>query len=91
MNQDQKHFAITAQSWVREDGIVKVPHPVSYRLIYLSGARADVFELLDAGLDIEEILAKLGPKYGEFSRDRIEDIVRLLCELRVVQPTDQFD
>lgn len=91
MTQHPVSYAVHALSWIREDGCVKVPHPTSRRLCYLAGDAADVFECIDLGLGTAEILAELGPRYSEFSTERLRELLDLLEGMNLIQKVGQFD
>ncbi len=90
MRVEEQHLAVKALSWIRQDNFIRVPHPVSNRLVYLSNEQADVFERIDDGLATDEILDELKTKYEGFSRKKLQDIVAKLRELDIVVVPDQF-
>lgn len=87
----ERSYAVRSLSWTREDGFVKVPHPVSRRMVYLPGEVACVFEMLDEGLEAGEIVERLSAADPAFSRERLEEIVARLLELSVIDVVSQFD
>lgn len=91
MDINNKNYAIQAISWVREGSYIKVPHPITNRQIYLTNEKADVFELLDEGLNTDEMFCELKKKHSDITLEKINKTIQLLCELNLVQVVDQFD
>lgn len=91
MELDGKYLSIKAQSWIKEDECIKVPHPQSHRLIYLSAVQGEVFERIDYGLERDEIIAELSEVHKGFSNERLDEIITMLRNLDLVVVSDQFD
>lgn len=88
---EYKNIAINALSWVREDNYIKIPNPDSKRIVYLVNEHADLFELIDEGLEIPEIIEELSKKYKGITKKKVEKAIDLFCEHKIIQITDQFE
>ena len=86
-----KNISVQVISWIKEKDYIKVQNPVTGRVIYLSGDKAKVFESLDTGCTTDEVYEELIQIYPETTKHRIEEIIQLFVELRLVQLGDQFE
>jgi hypothetical protein len=86
-----KTYAITASSWMREGNYIKVPDSDTNRIIYLVNEQADLFELLDEGLDISEIIKTLSRKYMGISVKDIEELINTFQINGIVKTSSQFE
>lgn len=84
-------YAVRSLSWTREDGYVKVPHPVSRRIVFLPAEIARVFEMVDEGRLPDEIVESLSADDPSFGPEQLEAIVARLLELQVIEEVSQFD
>jgi len=84
-------YAVRALTWMREDGYVKVPHPVSRRVLFLPGRLGSVFELVDEGLNSVEIAAALAEGDPTVSAEQVDRLVARLVELELIGTVAQFE
>ena len=91
MSSDAEHYAVHALTWTREKGYVKVPHPVSRRLVFLPGDLGEIFQLLDEGLDSLQVVSEMAKRYPGRSAGRVRELIDLLLQLKVVDVVTQFD
>jgi len=91
MGSKTRHFITRAQFWVRQDNYIQVSHPDTNRMIILVNEQADVFERIDEGLDLNDILEELNTIYDGLSWDQLQDIIDTLCRLELIAVADQFE
>lgn len=52
----KKTIAINALTWMREGNYIKVNNIDSNRIVYLANEQADLFEMLDEGMGMPEVI-----------------------------------
>ncbi len=87
----KKTIAINALTWVREGNYIKVNNIDSNRMVYLVNEQADLFEMLDEGIGMSEVIRAMQVKYKEITVEHIEELVQAFEKYDIIKTTSQFE